>query len=231
MLNHLRSRTTWGAVAGLALGAIALAACTPRLSVREQHLAGTFSGLNQEGAAVVITFTEQDEAFRGHGTVGGQAIAIAGPVVWRGVGSLVEASGNDMPLEVRLSADGDQVDLVLGHGGETLVLERGGASSPAAPGPFSGSYTARSTSPGNEGRVAAKFELVQSGTLISGMGSFVGDPVGVSALASGPRQARGFVTFQDGNQIEFRAELNADGTSLLLDGFGTALTLERRKSR
>jgi hypothetical protein len=217
------------AAASLALCGIALTSCTPKLVVRQQRLTGTFSGLNQDGADVVVTFSEQGEAFRGHGTVAGEAIAIAGPVVWRGVGSLVEASGKSVPLQVELSADGDRVDLLLGYGGETLVLERGGANSLGPPGPFSGTFIARSSTPGNEGRVAARFELVQSGTLISGMGAFVGDPVGVSALATGSGRARGFVTFRDGSQIEFRAELTADGAGLLLDGFGTSLTLERKQ--
>ncbi len=36
------------------------------------------------------------------------------------------------------------------------------------------------------------------------------------------------MTFLDGSQTSFRAELSADGRSLVVEGFGEPITLQRR---
>jgi hypothetical protein len=66
---------------------------------------------------------------------------------------------------------------------------------------------------------------------LAGFGVVAGDPVGVSGRATGPGTASGVVTFSDGSQVRFQAELAADGGSLTVRGFGEPLTLRRREPR
>ncbi|MGH9465428.1 MAG: hypothetical protein ACRD0X_07250, partial [Thermoanaerobaculia bacterium] len=78
----------WGRAALLLLG---LVACAPRLSVQRSTLLGPFSGTTAGGEAVEVTFTEEEEAFRGEGSIAGAPMVVAGAVGWRGSGSLVRA--------------------------------------------------------------------------------------------------------------------------------------------
>lgn len=200
-----------------------LCACTPRLTVERQALLGSFSGTTADGEAVVVTFAEEEAAFRGAGTIDGEPIVVAGAVGWRGSGSLVRSDGTAELVELTLSADGERV-VVEPLGREAFTLERGGAAPPAgASGPFAGSYRAvRDRAP------LAEVTLVQRGELLAGFGIVTSDPVGVSGRVTGASTARGVVTFSDGTQVRFEAELAADGESLVVRGFGEPMTLGRR---
>lgn len=208
--------------AAMALALLSLAACVPRLGVRPQALAGPFSGTTDDGQAVVVSFSERQEAFRGEGTIGGEGIVLAGAAGWRGVASLQSGNGVAELVDLTLSADGET--LTLERPGRTaLELHKGGAPSPPLPpGPFSGSYRAlRGRAP------LAEVTLVQHGALLTGIGIVTEDPVGVTGRTTGPRQAEGVVTFLDGTQIAFEAELSAGGGSLSVRGFGEPVTLRR----
>lgn len=221
--GRARSAGSRATVLGLAL--LSLAACTPRLTVRPQVLAGPFSGTTEDGKAVNVTFLEDQAAFRGEGTIGGEPVIVAGAAGWRGVGSLQRADGGTELVELSLSADGETVTLER-PGRQALELQRGGPAPPPASGPFSGSFRAvRDRAP------LAEVTLVQSGSLLSGVGIVTEDAVGITGRATGPRTARGVVTFLDGTQIEFEAELTADGRSLSVRGFGEPLTMKRRGGR
>ncbi len=204
---------------------IGLIGCAPSLSVQRQTLVGPFSGATAAGEAVVVSFVEEAEAFRGEGSIGGAPIMVAGAVSWRGVGSLVHADGSAELVEVSLSADGERVILER-QGQEPLTLERGGTPPAGASGPFAGRYLAQV-----ERASLAEVTLMQRGELLAGFGVVAGDPVGVSGRATGPGTASGVVTFSDGSQVRFQAELAADGGSLTVRGFGEPLTLRRREPR
>jgi hypothetical protein len=204
--------------------AVAVAGCATRQTIRPQVLAGSFSGQNSEGKAVVVTFTEDDEAFRGEGAIGDDPIVVAGAVGWRGTASLTRASGRQALVELELSADGDRLVLETA-GSAPLVLARGGTPAPAVPGPFAGDYRAR-----KERATLAEVSLVQRGSLLAGVAVVAGDAAGISGRVVESRRASGFVTFADGTQVPFDAELAADGRTLQVNGFGHLLVLDRRRA-
>lgn len=206
-----------------ALALLTLAACETHLTVRPQALTGPFSGETEDGKPVVLTFREEAQSFLGEGTIGGEPLVLAGAVGWRGVASLQGAAGNAELVDLTLSADGET--LVLARLGQPpLALQRGGAPAPAlAPGPFSGRFRAAI------GRAPlAEVTLVQRGSLLSGVGIVTEDPVGIAGRATGPQTARGVVTFLDGTQVDFDAELSDGGATLAIEGFGKTVTLKRR---
>lgn len=210
------------AAALLLLGSLA---CVPRLSVQRPALSGSFSGTAAGGEAVVLAFSEGDAAFRGEGSIGGAPVVLAGAVGWQGVGSLVHDDGTTELVELTLSADGERVVLER-PGQEPLALERGGTPPPAAEGgPFAGTYRAM-----RERAPLAEVTLVQRGHLLAGFGVVTGDPVGVSGRVAETGVAVGAVTFADGSQARFQAELSADGASLTVRGFGEPVILRRRGS-
>jgi hypothetical protein len=216
-----------GALAVASLGGIfVLPGCAAhRAPLKAPVLAGSFRGETSEGKPVVVTFSEDEQAFRGEGSIGDDAIVLAGAVGWRGTASLVRASGRQALVEMELSGDGEQL-VLESAGGEPLVLTRGGTPAPAAPGPFSGDYRAL------RGRATlAEVSLVQRGSLLAGVGVVGGDAAGISGRATGPRNAKGFVTFLDGSQVEFTVELAADGRTLRVEGFGQPITMERWSGR
>jgi hypothetical protein len=214
-----------GGTAVAALLALALAGCATRQTLRPQVLAGSFSGQTAEGKTVVIAFSESGEAFRGDGTIGDDAIVVAGAVGWRGTATLLRASGRQARVDLELSGDGERL-VVESAGGPPIVLVRGGPPSPGAAGPFSGDYRAR-----RDGATLAEASVVQRGSLLAGIGIVAGDPAGISGRATGPRAAEGLVTLADGTQLSFAAELSADGGSLRVQGFGQPIAMERRGGR
>lgn len=200
-----RARRLPPAALGVLSLALAATACAP--TVEPPRLYGTFHGTSAAGEPLVVTFAEEDEAFRGTGTLGGRPVALAGPVVWLGVGSLLRADGSRRQVELRLSADGERLELVEGVVAPA-VLERGGAP-PDAPPPnpspaaFPGSYRA-----GRGTATLARVRLIQSGSLIAGSGAILGEPVGVGGRALSPSRAEGTVIFPDGSEVPFSAELS-----------------------
>lgn len=214
----MRSRARYGAV----VLPLALAGCATRQTIHPQVLSGPFHGQTSDGKQVVLTFTEDDQAFRGEGAIGDDPIVVAGAVGWRGTAALARASGRQALVELELSGDGERLVLETVDSAP-LVLVRGGTSPPAAHGPFSGDYRAR-----KEGATLAEVSLVQRGSLLAGVAIVAGDAAGISGRLNEPRRAEGFVTFVDGSQVPFAVELAADGRTLKVEGFGLLLTMDRR---
>lgn len=202
---------------------VVLAGCATHRAIQPQVLSGPFSGQAADGKPVVVTFSEDAEAFRGEGTIGEEPVVVAGAVGWRGMGSLARADGGQALVELELSADGERLVLET-TGSAPLTLVRGGTPAAAADGPFSGSYRAR-----RSGATLAEATLVQRGSLLAGVAIVAGDAAGISGRISG-RKAEGQVTFLDSSQVRFEAELAADGRSLLLRGFGEPITMSRRSA-
>ncbi|HEX9636370.1 MAG TPA: hypothetical protein VGB99_02460 [Acidobacteriota bacterium] len=214
----------WDGAASVALAALLLlsaAGCAARQRVQPQILTGSFHGETDDGRPVVITFTENEEAFRGEGTIGGEPLVLAGAVGWRGVASLISAAGDTALVELTLAADGGTV-LLERPGQKPLTLSRGGGAPPAASGPFSGSYHAR-----RDRATLAQVTLVQSGSLLAGVGIVAGEPAGITGRTTGARAADGVVTLLDGTQARFLAELAADGESIVVHGFGAPIEMRR----
>jgi hypothetical protein len=228
--SSARTGRTRGAVllgTATAVLALALEGCAkPGPTVQRQVLKGPFSGETEDGRAVEVTFREDREAFRGEGSIGGEPIVVAGAVGWRGVGSLALGDGRAELVELTLSADGESV-LLERPGQPAVTLQRGGAPAPpAAGGPFSGTYRAARGE-----ATLAQVTLVQTGTLLAGVGIVAGDAAGITGRTTGPGAAEGLVTFQDGSQVQFQAALAADGGSLTVRGFGEPISMRRGASR
>lgn len=202
--------------------ALAFVACAPHgATVVPQTVSGTYRGTAPDGQAVEFTFSEKDRAFQGEGRIGTQPVLIAGAVGWRGVATSVQG-GAQTKLELSLSADGEQLALTPDRGTPLLLSRAGGSVVLGAPGPFSGTYRASS-----KGATLADVTLVQRGELLTGVGNIEGDAAGITGRVPQPAKASGLVTLLDGSQIRFEAELRAD-RSVLLRGFGSPITLERR---
>lgn len=209
----------------LAAGA-SLAGCATHQKLRPQVLSGSFSGQTADGKPVVVTFTEDALAFRGDGAIGDDPIVVAGAVGWHGTASLARASGRQALVELDLSADGERLVLRAAGASAPVKLVRGGTPTAAAPGPFSGDYRAR-----RDGATLAKVTLVQHGSLLAGVAIVAGDAAGISGRVIEPRRVDGQVTFLDGSQVRFDADLAADGRTLLVRGFGQPVTMERRNAQ
>lgn len=73
-------RHAWHA-AGLASAGVVLfvvcTGCATHRRIRPQVLAGSFSGQTADGKPVVLTFTENEQAFRGEGAIGDDPIVVA----------------------------------------------------------------------------------------------------------------------------------------------------------
>jgi hypothetical protein len=202
-----------------------LGGCATHGKPRPQLLAGSFSGHTPDGTPVILTFREDAQAFEGAGTVGDQPIVVAGAAGWHGVASLARAGGDQALASLELSADGERLVLETA-GSAPWVLMRGGTPAAAPAGPFSGAYCAR-----RDAARLADVSLVQRGPLLAGVARIAGDPAGISGHVTGPGAADGLVTFFDGSQVRFQAELTAGGRTLVVRGFGAAVTMERRSAR
>jgi hypothetical protein len=207
-----------------ALACALIAACAPQVTIPAQTLAGTYRGVAADGQTVELTFSERERAFQGEGRIGGRPVLVAGAVGWRGVATLVQAGQAQTKMELSLSADGQELALTPEHGSPLLLSRGGNAVSLGAAGPFSGSYRATS-----QGATLAEVALVQRGDLLTGVANIEGDAAGVSGRVAAPGKATGLVTLLDGSQIRFQAELAAD-RSVVLRGFGSPITLERRSA-
>jgi len=218
----MATRLRWLAIASL-LGLAAPGCGAHRPAVAPQTIAGVYSGITAAGQPLSLTFTQANEAFRADGTLGGDPVALAGAVGWRGMASFA-GTRSAAPVRLELSPDGEQLAMELD--GARVLLQRGGTPVPPPPGgAFSGVYRARS------GRaLLGRVSLVQRGELVTGIALVAGDPAGVSGRATGPDVAEGVVTFLDGGQAAFRAVLGAD-RSLRVEGFGEPVTLTQAGAR
>jgi hypothetical protein len=216
---RLRSTSEASAHAVAMLLAVLAGCAAPRPATR---LSGSFSGQTGEGQPVLVTFSEDDDqAFRGEGAIGQDAIILAGVAGWRGTASLVRAGGRQAVVELKLSSDGERL-VLESEGSAPLVLVRGGTPVITADGPLSGRYRAH-----KDGGKLADVSLVQRGSLLAGVAIVGGEPAGVSGQVAAANAARGVLTFLDGSQVPFTLESSADGKSLRVNAFGQDLTLDR----
>jgi hypothetical protein len=204
----------------LAISIIALG-CSTIPIIEPQTVSGTFSGVTSEGGPVVLTLEQEGQAFKGQGTLNGQPIVIAGPLTWSAIGSLTHADGSLSLVKLSLSADSDMLTLENPEQ-PSLLLNRGGTPISQPTGPFTGKYQAV------EGEtVWAAVTLVQSGLLISGFGTVLGEMTGISGRTTAANEVNGIMLFLDESQVRFEAKLSADGQSITLLGLGAPVVLRR----
>lgn len=205
----------------LILAALTVWGCA-RFVVEPQTLSGTFTGAMPDGRPIVVTVEQAGQVFRGEGSVDGEPLVLAGPLVSSAVGSLAFSDGAFASAHVRLSGGGDVLTIAR-VGQPDIVLNRGGTPVQSPPGPFSGRYRALEA-----GMVLAETTLVQSGLLVSGVGIIAGGPAGINGRVMAPRKLTGIITFRDESQVRFEAELSADAQTIEFRGFGRPINLQRR---
>lgn len=200
----------------------ALVGCAPHLTVEPQRLTGSYHGTTDDGTEIVLGFTQVRDAFRGSGTVAGEPVTLAGAVGWCGAASLAGADGTEELVALELSGGGEIARLDRPGSTPVNLVRTASSAPPVAQGPFTGRYAAA------KGRAPlAEVTLTQDGSLLAGIGIVTGDPVGVAGRTTGATSAAGLVTFRDGTQVRWSADLAADGT-LTLTGFGDPIALHRR---
>lgn len=227
MFNTSEKGRGWKGCRGLVLAGLCLVvpACVPRLEVKPQVLSGRFAGVTADGTPLTLDFSQQQQSILGQGTLGADAVVLAGAAGWRGVATLQAPSGQGELVELALSADGEMLVLER-EGQEAVVLERQAAGAPvvAPVGPFSGKFRGV-----REGAPVVEVRLVQRGTTLVGAGIVTGDAVGITGRALSPTTAEGLVTYLDGTQIRFSLKLRPGGRELVAEGFGEPLTLVREQ--
>jgi hypothetical protein len=205
----------------LVLTAFAVQACAVEPISEPLTVAGTYQG-DTPGGAIVLTLEQDGQAFRGHGSIGGEPIAIAGPLTWSAVATMTHANGTVTTHILGLEAEGDTLRLEA-PGQEPVLLMRGGTPSAATPGAFSGTYAGV-----GEAAPFVRATLVQTGDLISGTGVILGLPAGLGGRLTEPGKAEGTATFPDESQISFGLELSPDQGTLLLLGVADPIALRRQ---
>ena len=217
-------RQRWIVVARfhLVLAAFALQACTVEPISEPLTVAGTYQGDTPGGAPILLTLEQDGQAFRGHGNIGGEPVAIAGPLTWTAVATMTHANGATTTHTVALEADGDTLRIEA-PGQEPILLMRGGTASGPPPGAFSGTYAGV-----GDAAPFVRATLVQSGDLFSGTGVILGLPAGLGGRITEPGKAEGTATLPDQSQISFGLELSQDQRTLLLLGVADPITLRRQ---
>lgn len=195
--------------------------CTESSELETQRLAGTYSGQTADGDPIVLTVEQNDQGFRGNGTIKGSPVVISGILAWDAVGSLTHADGSSSLIRISLSSDSRELNIKT-TGQPDVDLMLGGTPVTGSSGPFTGKY--RTASP-NESLASAT--IVQTGTLISGVGRFFNQIIAISGQVTDPKEAKGMLTFLDESRVQFSAELSADQQSITITGMGNPVLLER----
>jgi hypothetical protein len=206
---------TWFLAAPLLMG------CTVAPKAELFAASGTFHGVTAKGEPVVIVLQQEAFGVRGHGRVGDSPIAISAVQTWTAVGALLRDADRLAWRTISLTADGNTLVLEM-PGERAVMLARGGQASGQPPGPFSGRYQAVGSDDG-----LAEVRLTQEGSLIAGVGTVLGQPVGVAARTTSATIAEGILSFSDGSQARFGAEMAADGQSVTVRGLGQPVLFRR----
>lgn len=213
----------------LACVALLLGACSGtkapvgRPEIPRQTISGTFEGQTGDGEEIVVTLDQSGEVVQGVGSEGGYPLVIGGAVTWTAFATLTREDGSTSATQLSLSGDGETLT-VRRRGRPDLVLERSESApaAPAPPGPLSGTFEAHA-----QGVLVGVASIVQRGDLLVGMGNLLGEAAGISARLVEPDQAKGTLTFLDRSQIPFEAEFSDEGDSLVLQGLGAPIHLQR----
>lgn len=214
------------ALAGVVL---LLAACSGtkapvgRPEIPRQTISGTFEGQTGDGEEIVLTLDQSGEVVQGAGSAGGYPLVIGGTVTWSAFATLTRQDGSASATRLTLSGNGEALT-VRRRGAPDLVLRRSDSAPPALPpeGPLSGTYEAH-----EKGILTGVASVVQRGDLLVGMATLLGESAGISGRLVEPNRAEGLLTFLDRSQVRFEAEFSDDSGSLVLQGLGPPIHLDR----
>lgn len=207
-------------LAGLAAGAVAAGEALPG------PLQGLFRGTSAVGQEIVLRMYQVDRSLFAEGTLAGEPLLLSGSLAVCAVGALEGWRESGELIALSLSADGETLSLER-QGEAGVLLERQDSGKPLPPpgesGPMSGDWVAI-----EENAVLAEVALLERFGMIAGLATVTGDAVAVTGRVPDRGPATGVVTFVDGSQVAFTAELSADGSTLTVEGFGEVVKLTRR---
>lgn len=189
-------------------------------------LEGLFVGTSADRQEVTLRVVHIERSIFAEGTLAEAPLLLSGAESVCGVGALEGWRESGELVAFSLSADGQTLKIER-QGAAELLLERQDPGKPLPPpgesGPMTGDWVAQ------EGdAVLAEVALVERHEMIAGIAMVLGDAVAVTGRIQNRGPATGVVTFVDGSQMAFTAELSADGSTLTVEGFGTVVKLSRR---
>ncbi len=192
---------------------------TPEMST--QTVSGTYTGVNAAGDPITLTLEQDNQAFKGQGTIAGKPVVISGVLAWEAVGSLAYSDASSSSVRLGLSSDGETLAIkTLGQ--PDIALNRGGTPVVQPPGPFSGKF--RSAGPAAS---LANVTILQSGSLITGFAQIFDQTAAVTGKVTDINKAAGRITFLDESQSSFHAELSTDKNTITIFGMGNPIVFER----
>ncbi len=194
---------------------------TTTLEMRTQTVSGTYTGVTGAGDPITLTLEQEDQAFKGQGTIAGKPVVISGVLAWEAVGSLTHPDASSFSVRLGLSSDGETLAIkTLGQ--PDVILNRGGTPVVQPSGPFSGKY--RSAGPAVS---LASMTILQSGSLIAGFAQIFDQTVAVTGKVTNINKVAGRLTFLDESQSSFHAELSTDKKTITIFGMGNPIVFER----
>jgi hypothetical protein len=190
-----------------------------------QHLSpikGLFQGTTEDGQEVVVSLEEINGNVRLEGQIGGAPFVATASRTVAASGILLDSHGMRIPLTIQLSGSGQRLSIRTSSFGDLTLAPSPGKFDPPQSGPFTGKYSANS----NDGGLA-ELVIYQSGDLISGTGTVLGDRVGVAGRIVAPDSAVGHVVYSDGTQVRIR--VSRDSTDqITVSGFGGHFAMDRQ---
>ncbi|NOX51432.1 MAG: hypothetical protein GXP16_12995 [Gammaproteobacteria bacterium] len=194
-------------------------------SSKAQHLSpikGLFQGTTEDGQEVVVSLEEVNGNVRLEGQIGGAHFVATASRTVAANGILLDSNGMRTPLRIQLSGSGQRLSIrTTSFGDLTLAPSPGKFENPGS-GPFTGKYSANSSDGG-----LAELVIYQSGDLISGTGTVLGDRVGVAGRIVTPDSAVGHVVYSDGTQVQIRMSLDS-ANQITVFGFGGHFAMDRQ---
>ena len=169
--------------------------CTESSELENQRLSGTYSGQTPDGDPIVLTVEQNGQGFRGNGTIKGAPVVISGILTLSAVGSITHADGSSRLIRISLSSDSAALN-IKATGQPDVDLMLGGTPVTGSSGPFTGKY--RTASPNDS---LASATMVQTGTLLSGIGRFFDQITAISGQVTDPKEAKGMLTFLDESRV------------------------------
>ncbi len=217
------SRRVWGWLF-LAAGLVALPAAAAETP--PGPFEGFYLSTGKDRDEIKLYVYQADRSLYAEGSRSGSPVVISGSVAACGVGALEGWRESGELIALSLSADGQTLKIER-QGASDVLLERQEVELPLPPpstgGPMSGDWQAI-----DQGALLAEVSLVERSGMVAGLAMVTGDAVAVTGRLVGQGLASGAVTFVDGSQVAFTAELSSDGSQLYVTGFGDVIKLSRR---
>ena len=208
----------------ITLSVLLLCGCGTDVPGEQLDLSGHYL-LQADGADVSLNLIESNGSIQGTGRIGDETFVLAATRSVVARGTVLRSDGSAVPVEItqsNSSAGPGVAGVQISAGGfGRLALNRSEEVATPATGAFSGRYRAI-----RDSATIAELNLTQSGNLVTGGASILGDAVSVTGTVTGDDALVGFGLYADGTRVRLSARRIEAG--LLVSGLGGEQRLERR---